>query len=769
MVDSNKNRFIGSVENDGKYTLYFCWVPVYRSIFRSTYKTGDGINKIQYQKKSVLGVPVYSENIEDYVRTRKILGLSFSEHLALDRITDLIKLQEQGLNNSSRELKEQLDYLSNRVTGIESSLLSRIEKCDSSYQSLVKLNSESSDTLCRYFKEIKDNVDRSVGELSKSVADSRKESVLSGQKTIEELGRKVHSCFAEMNDKLKGINKTVKNSSDMAYADILKAFEIKFKAVLDYLSDSVLGTELKLLKKVEEYNSNCLSFSKQGSESFEKITRGVTELQEVLERSVDELSGSIVDSKVQLDDLHRNHSSDMEDLKNKLNSGLSQVKSVLDNVNSGRESVYKDLVSLFEEKVQQITSEYCKNTEDISAAVRDLVTMVDDARKQIGDSSKSSSEAFLKVGDELVRTKKLLNSVFEDTVRKMSDELRFGLRGVKKACSDRIQTGMSSIDKKICSVNNQSDSLHKSLDGISDRISSLQSWCASELHNASTTCIDRIKSLESTCGEYIEQHKEADAEVKKISDRIDEINVESLNKSNDMIVNVIAKRVNDSVGVARENEWAAIFNNTIYNSSWLNDRSFSPGRWAVGYQFLYVMYRILNEVKPKSILELGLGQSTRMIAQYVRASSDVNHYVVEHDPGWIEFFSNNFAVPESTTIVQLPWDFRPYKEAERVRCYKDFAANFKDKVFDFISIDGPLGGDMHQYARIDTLSIVPESLAENFVIMIDDTERSGEIGMIAELLAKLDAAGIKYKVGRYRGEKQATVICSLAWGFLSSM
>ena len=189
MVDSNKNRFIGSVENDGKYTLYFCWVPVYRSIFRSTYKTGDGINKIQYQKKSVLGVPVYSENIEDYVRTRKILGLSFSEHLALDRITDLIKLQEQGLNNSSRELKEQLDYLSNRVTGIESSLLSRIEKCDSSYQSLVKLNSESSDTLCRYFKEIKDNVDRSVGELSKSVADSRKESVLSGQKTIEELGR----------------------------------------------------------------------------------------------------------------------------------------------------------------------------------------------------------------------------------------------------------------------------------------------------------------------------------------------------------------------------------------------------------------------------------------------------------------------------------------------------------------------------------------------------------------------------------------------------
>lgn len=645
----DKKRFLGYTEDNGECTFYIFWIPVYRSYLKVSYKLNDCINKIFFLKKELMGVPVYYEKIEDYVRTRNILGISCNEVLEMNRITDLLKLQELRHDKDSCKLKEQFEYLTNRVSGLEISLLNTIEEFKKKFFALSESSSEKEDRFYNEFHNFKEDSAKNIVNLSQSIADF----------------------------------------------------------------------------------------------------------------------------KLERDKVNKKYSADLEVFKKKSDSFLSQVKSDLDNVKdlviSSKESGFKDIIGLFEEKVQQITSEYCKNTEDISAAVRDLVTMVDDARKQIGDSSKSSSEAFLKVGDELVRTKKLLNSVFEDTVRKMSDELRFGLRGVKKACSDRIQTGMSSIDKKICSVNNQSDSLHKSLDGISDRISSLQSWCASELHNASTTCIDRIKSLESTCGEYIEQHKEADAEVKKISDRIDEINVESLNKSNDMIVNVIAKSVNDSVGVARENEWAAIFNNTIYNSSWLKDRSFSPGRWAVGYQFLYVMYRILNEVKPKSILELGLGQSTRMIAQYVRASSDVNHYVVEHDPGWIKFFSNNFAVPESTTIVQLPWDFRPYKEAERVRCYKDFAANFKDKVFDFISIDGPLGGDMHQYARIDTLSIVPESLAENFVIMIDDTERSGEIGMIAELLAKLDAAGIKYKVGRYRGEKQATVICSLAWGFLSSM
>ncbi len=64
---------------------------------------------------------------------------------------------------------------------------------------------------------------------------------------------------------------------------------------------------------------------------------------------------------------------------------------------------------------------------------------------------------------------------------------------------------------------------------------------------------------------------------------------------------------------SEEAVWAEIFNNTISNSTWLNDKTFSPGRWAVGYPAIYAIYRILNEVQPRMILELGLGQSTRII------------------------------------------------------------------------------------------------------------------------------------------------------------
>ncbi len=59
--------------------------------------------------------------------------------------------------------------------------------------------------------------------------------------------------------------------------------------------------------------------------------------------------------------------------------------------------------------------------------------------------------------------------------------------------------------------------------------------------------------------------------------------------------------------------WAEIFRSVTDKSTWLKNRSFAPGRWALGYPALYILYRILNEMKPKSILELGLGQSTRMI------------------------------------------------------------------------------------------------------------------------------------------------------------
>lgn len=154
----------------------------------------------------------------------------------------------------------------------------------------------------------------------------------------------------------------------------------------------------------------------------------------------------------------------------------------------------------------------------------------------------------------------------------------------------------------------------------------------------------------------------------------------------------LGKSISHANRQSDEITYAEIFKSTIEDSKWMTNKTFSPGRWAVGYQVLYVLYRILNEIRPQTILEIGLGQSTRMIAQYVEASPEVYHRVVEHDSSWIDFFSKQYALSPRSQIVQLDWDFINYNGAANVRCYRDFSAQFNDQRFDLILIDGPLGG-----------------------------------------------------------------------------
>ena len=215
--------------------------------------------------------------------------------------------------------------------------------------------------------------------------------------------------------------------------------------------------------------------------------------------------------------------------------------------------------------------------------------------------------------------------------------------------------------------------------------------------------------------------------------------------------------------------WAEIFHDVASNSTWLHDKAFSAGRWAVGYQYLYAVYRILDEVKPKSILELGLGQSTRLLGQYASANRDVLHMVVEHDPSWIEFFQKDFSLGDNTTIVQLERDYIKFCEDEKVLVFKDFYETFNGQKYDFISIDAPFGGDAIVYARVDILNILPECLAESFIIVVDDYERHGEKNMVAILETILKENNIAFKKGVYSGQKDCVVICSEDLNFVRSM
>jgi len=281
------------------------------------------------------------------------------------------------------------------------------------------------------------------------------------------------------------------------------------------------------------------------------------------------------------------------------------------------------------------------------------------------------------------------------------------------------------------------------------------------IHEENKKQLDELSKLREENGKLLRELEKSNVENIKHLDELSRWHNDKLNS--------ITDKSNACMRAAKESVWAEVFNNTITGSVWLKNQTFSPGRWALGYQALYVLYRVLNGARPKHILELGLGQSTNMITQYVATENEVEHFVVEHDSKWIKFYKREYPLAKQTEIVQLDRTFEPYKDAEKVRVYSNFKERFSGKVFDFVVIDAPLGGDMKQYARIDILKLLPECLSESFTILFDDTQRSGEANTVKEICSALEEAGIEYEKGNYIGDKTCTVICSKGNAFLTTL
>jgi hypothetical protein len=243
-------------------------------------------------------------------------------------------------------------------------------------------------------------------------------------------------------------------------------------------------------------------------------------------------------------------------------------------------------------------------------------------------------------------------------------------------------------------------------------------------------------------------------------------------------VAVLTSNVENSQRTMDEILWAQVFNSYRCGCEWLGeDVAFYPGRWAVGYQYMYVVSRILNDLHPTSILETGMGQSTRLIGSYVKWMSEkqeCHHIVVEHDPNWIDIFQNNFQLSTSTEIVQknlVGVNFNEGGGADVIcAMYENFGDVLNGRKFDFISLDGPYGtNDKNGYSRFDILGYLPECLEQSFCIVLDDYERWGEKNTVELIKTKLISNNIEVCETVYKGAKDMYLICSSDLQFLCTL
>lgn len=74
---------------------------------------------------------------------------------------------------------------------------------------------------------------------------------------------------------------------------------------------------------------------------------------------------------------------------------------------------------------------------------------------------------------------------------------------------------------------------------------------------------------------------------------------------------------------ASEVVWSHILDDTIRESRWITNKELLPHRYVSGHQTLYVLYRILNENRPKRIWCVGQSAMSQVVSQYAHSDNGV--------------------------------------------------------------------------------------------------------------------------------------------------
>ncbi|KEZ92422.1 hypothetical protein [Nonlabens ulvanivorans] len=214
--------------------------------------------------------------------------------------------------------------------------------------------------------------------------------------------------------------------------------------------------------------------------------------------------------------------------------------------------------------------------------------------------------------------------------------------------------------------------------------------------------------------------------------------------------------------------WANVYSDSIRGYSFLNDLSLNIGRFACNYTLLYLTHRIVNSVKPKRVLEIGLGESTKFLSTFINHTiDDCKHFVVEHNKEWISFFPSS-NLYDCTEIKYFEVEKSTYNGNYKSLNYVGFETLGCFGTYEVIIIDGPHG--TKNFSRNDVLQNLEHLIDfNNFTIVFDDTNRSGELQTYKAMLKKLKTLGVKFGTTRYYGSKIVSIIYSDNYKYFESL
>ena len=310
----------------------------------------------------------------------------------------------------------------------------------------------------------------------------------------------------------------------------------------------------------------------------------------------------------------------------------------------------------------------------------------------------------------------------------------------------------------------QINNLNRKLDSII-KTQKINSGKFAELQSSLCTINDNVNEVQDSLREISGIEQKFNLSFENFRESLKQ-NAATLQKNLDTIsdcqnnqINTLNNKVNLNSTMLDELQYSVVLNQSWIDSEWVKNKSFSLRLGSSNYSFIYSLFKILDEIAPSRILEFGLGQTTKLTSQYVNnKNTNAALDIVEHDNDWINEFSGQITLTNNIKIYHKNLIKFEINGVETDK-YDDLSDIVTDKKYDLIIIDGPFGFD-RIYPRTNILDLIPNNLAENFVIILDDAERKGEQNTANLIFNKLDACNIQYEKSYKKGLKTQLIISS---------
>ncbi len=438
--------------------------------------------------------------------------------------------------------------------------------------------------------------------------------------------------------------------------------------------------------------------------------------------------------------------------ENKLSTELQRTTAELQNAEQSQASEIKATLSDF---IAQLAATENKLTAELQRATNELQSTEQTQASEI----KATLSDFIA---QLAATENKLTAELQRATEKLQNSGISEISEIKTYCADFAQYLDNAQAKMLSELNNQRETALQNknniIAGINQTEQSLQMQASKshELVQEQMAILDRVQERL----EDLSALKEIDFAQKSELDVLSQ----DIEKQKSELLEKVQNLQNKAQLQYQELNFADLLHDSTHSSSWLKDKNFALYGWAANYSFIYTLFRILDNVQPAHILEMGLGQTSMVTTQYIankKPAADLD--IIENDESWIKVYEPKLAKSQNIKLHQCDIEFFDY-EGEQSRKYKELNKITGDKKYNLIIVDGPFGG-AQKLPRSNIVELVEHNLAQDFIIMFDDAERAGEQNTIAQTQAKLTSLGIKFGTQQRNALKSQVLIFSKSCEF----